>query len=70
MKEMGSRFALYPQWTLRLITARKRKVAFLHLSVSHSLHWGVVSQHAMGRGMCVSSGCTPRGQTPPADTPG
>ena len=46
-----------------IITVHKRscrKVMFLHLSVSHSVHMGCVSQHALGQ--------TPLGQTPPGQT--
>ena len=58
-----------------VITARKRscrKVMFLHLSVSHSVHRGVSAQCMLGYTppRAETPGQTPPGQTPPwADTP-
>ena len=49
-----------------LITIRKRscrKVMFLHLSVSHSVHRGCVSQHAFG------ADTPPPGRPPPGQKP-
>ena len=41
-----------PKLKAKIITVRKRscgKVMFLHLSVSHSVHGGCISQHALGQ---------------------
>ena len=45
------------------------KLMFLHLSVSHSVHRGGVSQYAMGRGCVYPKADTPLGRHPPGQTP-